>query len=179
MSFRFICNAQNKMLVINLIPGLAVSDKASICEQEHEWASLHRGWVLERLFSETTECPELKPLEVVRALFNVVFVPVVLEVKHLVTPEGRSGLRARHQMADKALLTAKLRRLVESKHLEHCGVNRHLSKLLKEVVLPLIRPAIHIVGLNFDLEGPVMIIDLITVLVELRQLHQRHGASVV
>ena len=65
---------------------LSHSDQVCLFEQIHEWADLHRGGILESRFSEASKGPELKPVKVVRSLLDVVFVAVMLEVKHLVTP---------------------------------------------------------------------------------------------
>ena len=82
-------------------------------------------------------------------------------------------------MTNQALLTTEFGRLIISEHLEHCRVDWHLTELFKEVILPLVSPAINIVRLNFDLEGPVVVLNPVTVLIVLGQLHDRHGASVI
>ena len=56
--------------------------------KEHERPSLHGCGVDEGLLSKPAKLPELEPFEVVGALLNVVLVSVMLEVEHLVTPEG-------------------------------------------------------------------------------------------
>jgi len=61
----------------------------------------------------------------------------------------------------------------------HCSVGGDLSELLKEVVLVCVGPPVDIVGLDINLERPVVVDNLITVLVELGQLHNRHGTDVV
>ena len=68
------------------------SQKASFLEQEQEWADLGRGGVSERSLGEPSIIPELKPLEVVRSVSDIILVTMVLEVKLLVTPEGGGGL---------------------------------------------------------------------------------------
>ena len=82
-------------------------------------------------------------------------------------------------MTDKTLLATKLGRLVVSENLEHHSVGGDLRELVQEIVLVFISPSVNIVRLNIDLERPVVILDLITVLIELGQLHQGHSASMV
>jgi len=76
------------LLRFRMLFSLLLSDKTSILEKEHEWTSLHRGRVLQGLLSEPTEFPELKPFEVVRALLDIILIPVMLEEEHLITPKG-------------------------------------------------------------------------------------------
>jgi len=54
-----------------------------------------------------------------------------------------------------------------------------LCELILEVVLVCVGPPVDIVGLDIDLERPVMVVDLVTVLVKLGHLHNRHGTDVV
>lgn len=103
----------------------------------------------------------------------------MLEEELRVSPLRRGRLRATHHVADKAAFSAKLRRLIEAEDLEHGGVGGNCRELVQEVVLIVVCPAVHIVGLNLYLEWPVEVLDLVAVLVELRQLHHGHGAHVV
>jgi len=155
------------------------SDKTSLFEQEHEWALLNGCGVDERSLSEPAVIPELEPLEVMRSLLDVILVSAMLEEKLLVTEERGSSLGAGHQPSDVALFATKLGRGVVGENLEHGGVWLNDSKLIVEVVLVGISPAVHIVGLDVDLEGPVMVLNLLTVLIELGQLHDGHGAGKV
>lgn len=104
--------------------GTAVSDKVRLFPQKHEWAYLHGGWIDERSLSESAEYPELEPVEVVGALLDIVFVAMMLEVEHAVTPEGGGGFRAGNEMADEAILTTLLRRDIVGEELEHGGAWR-------------------------------------------------------
>jgi len=114
-----------------------------------------------------------------RALHDVVLVAAVLEEKLLVTPQGRSSLGARHEPSDMLLLTTELGRGVISEDFEHSGVRLDDGELVMEVVLVGISPAVNIIRLDIDLEGPVMILNLITVLIELGKFHDGHGAGEV
>ena len=157
----------------------ALSDEAGLLVQEHEGALLKRSRLLERSLSEFTVIPELKPLKVVGSLLDIVLVSVVLEEELLVTPQGRNGLRAGHEPADVALFATDLRRLVVAEDPEHGSVGLYDLELLVEVVLVGIGPSVHVVWLNVDLEGPVVVDDLVAVLVELGKLHDGHGAGCV
>ena len=163
---------------------MALQNVSSSCEagllvQEHEGALLKRSRLLERGLSEFTVIPELKPLKVVGSLLDIVLVSVVLEEELLVTPQGRNGLRAGHEPADVALFATDLRRLVVAEDPEHGSVGLYDLELLVEVVLVGIGPSVHVVWLNVDLEGPVVVDDLVAVLVELGKLHDGHGAGCV
>lgn len=63
--------------------------------QEKEGASLSGHWGLQRL-----QLPELEPIEVVGAIFDVIFVALVLEEKLFVTPKRCCDLRAGHDPAN-------------------------------------------------------------------------------
>ena len=62
---------------------------------------------------------------------------------------------------------------------EHHSVHGDYRKLVLEVILVSIGPAIDVVGLNFDHEGPVRMRLLPAILVKLGQLHDGHGACMV
>ena len=152
------------------------SCEAGLLVQEHEGALLKRSRLLERSLSEFTVIPELKPLKVVGSLLDIVLISVVLEEELLVTPQGRNGLRAGHEPADVSLFATDLRRLVVAEDPEHGSVGLYDLELLVEVVLVGIGPSVDVVWLNVDLEGPVVVDDLVAVLVELGKLHDGHGA---
>jgi len=82
-------------------------------------------------------------------------------------------------VTDELLLATVLRRRVKSEDLEHDCVGRDEAKLVEEVVLVFVGPSVDIIGLNLDLERPVRLRLLITILVKLGELHNRHGASMV
>lgn len=147
------------------------SDQASFFKQEHEWARLDRGWVLQRSLSELAVVPELEPFEVVGPLANVVLVAVVLEVELLVAPQGRGRLRAGDDPPHESLRRTVLRRAVVAEDLEHGSVSLDQRELVVEVVLIGIRPAVHVVRFDVDLERPVRLGLLVAVLVKLGQLH--------
>ena len=128
---------------------------------------MHGGRVSEWRLSEATICPKLEPIEILRAHFYVVLVAMVLKEEHLVAPQRGYSLRSRDEPADEPLLAAVLRRSVEGEDLEHGSVGRNSGQLIKEVILELIRPPINIIRFDFDLEGPVVFLDFITILVEL------------
>ena len=155
------------------------SQEACLFPQKHEWALLGGRRISERSLSEHAGVPELEPFVVVRAMLDVVLVSVMLEEKLLVTPKGWRRLRARDQPADAFLGAVVLRRAVISENLEHGSVLRNNLELLMEVVLVLIGPAINIVRLNINLEGPVRVLLLVAKLVEFGQLHDRHGSGMV
>lgn len=69
------------------------------------------------------------------------------------------------------LWAVELGRAVVAEDSEHDRVLRDDLELLLEVILVLISPAIDIVGLNIDLEGPVGILFFVAKLIELGQLH--------
>ena len=69
-----------------------------------------------------TEVPKLKPVEVPRPVLDIIFVSMVLEEEHLVTPERRGGFRAGDEMTDEPLVTAVLGRSVKTEDLEHDSV---------------------------------------------------------
>jgi hypothetical protein len=96
----------------------------------------------------------------------------VLEEKLLVTPQRSHGLGARHDPADQVVFTTELGRLVVGEDLEDGGVRLNLDELILEIVLVLVGPAIDIIRLKIDLEGPVGVLDFVTKLIELRELHQ-------
>ena len=62
---------------------------------------------------------------------------------------------------------------------EHHSVHGDYLKLLVEVILVSIGPAIDVVGLNFDHERPVWVILLFAILVKLGKLHDGHGACMI
>jgi len=135
------------------------SQETGFFKQENKWAHLLGCWVLKRRLRETPTVPELEPFEVVRTLFDVILVAMLLEEKILVTPKGRSCFRARNQPADELFRAAKffvkLWRTVITKQLEHSSVLWDNRELLVEVVLVPVGPAIGVVGLSFNHEGPV------------------------
>lgn len=121
----------------------------------------------------------LQPVVVDGALFDVVLVATVLEEKLLVTPEGSDVLRARHDPSDQSVFATELRRLVVGEHLEHRSVGFDLLKLVIEVVLVSVSPAVNIIRLEVDHEWPVRMLDLLTILIELGELHDGSGTNVV
>ena len=62
---------------------------------------------------------------------------------------------------------------------EHHSVHGDYLKLLVEVILVSIGPAIDVVGLNFDHERPVWVVLLFAILVKLGKLHDGHGACMI
>ena len=62
---------------------------------------------------------------------------------------------------------------------EHHSVHGDDCKLVLEVVLVSIGPAIDVEGLNFDHERPVRMRLLPAILVKLGQLHNGHGTGVI
>lgn len=62
---------------------------------------------------------------------------------------------------------------------EHHSVHGDDSKLVLEVVLVGIGPAINVVGLNFDVERPVRMRFLPAILVKLGKFHDGHGACMI
>ena len=112
-------------------------------------------------------------------MLDVVLVTAVLEEKLLVTPQRGHGLGARHDPADQVVFTTKLGRLVVGEDLEHGSVWLNQDELILEIVLVLVGPAVHIIRLEIDLEGPVSVLDFVTKLIELRELHQRGGTDMV
>lgn len=62
------------------------SHDSCLLEQEEEGAALAGRRVGELGLGEAAPVPELKPVEVVRALLNVVFHPAMLEEELLVAP---------------------------------------------------------------------------------------------
>jgi len=155
------------------------SESVHLSPQEHEWALLHRGWQFELRLGKSTVIPELEPVEVVGAELDVILVPMVLEEEHFVTPEGGCCLRARHDVTKESFLTTVLRRRVVTKDLEHNSVGWNVGELVEEVVLIFVSPSINIIRLALELERPVRLLFLITVLVKLSKFHNRHGTSVV
>lgn len=129
------------------------------------------GGVDESSFGESAELPELEPIEVVRTLLDVVFIAMMLEVKHLVTPEGGSSFGSGNEVSNEFLFATLLGGTVVTENLEHNCVRRNNGKLVLEIVLVLIGPAVDVIGLNLDLEGPVVVLNGVTVLIELGKLH--------
>ena len=74
-------------------------------------------------------------------------------------------------MTDESLVTTVLRRHIVTEDLEHDGVCGNEAQLIEEVVLILIGPSVDIIGLNFDLEGPVWLVLFVAKLVKLGELH--------
>ena len=103
----------------------------------------------------------------------------MLEVEHLVTPLRADSWWASDQPSNESFFATSLRWWVKTEDLEHYGVSGDRSNLVTEVILELIGPAVDVVRLNLNLEGPVVIINFFAVLVELRELHDRHGTSEV
>ena len=163
----------------DLLQLVSLSDETSIIKQKEEWAPLHGGRVDERSLSELALGPELKPVEVVRSELDVVIHAAMLEEQLLVTPEGADGVGAGHDPADQLLITTLLRRGVEGEDLEHDSVHGDDLDLILEVVLVLVGPAIDIVRLHVELIRPVRLVDLLAVLIELGNLHDRGSADVV
>ena len=115
--------------------------------------------VRKRRLREASAVPELEPLEIVWSSFDVVLVAVLLEEKILVTPERWDSFRAGDDPTDEfrgaAELCVKLRWAVVSEQLVHCSVARDNLKLLVEVVLVVVGPAVGVVGLSLNHERPV------------------------
>ena len=102
---------------------------------------------------------------------DVVVHASVLEEELSVSPEGAELVGAGHDPADELLLTTLLRRRVECEDLEQHRVHWDHLELITEVVLELVSPAVDIVGLKLQLEGPVGLMLLVAVLVEHADLH--------
>ena len=77
------------------------------------------------------------------------------------------------------LFTALLGRGVKCEDFEHDGVHRDDGELVLEVVLILISPSVDVIGLDLELEGPVRLLLLDTILIELGQLHDTGAANVI
>ena len=71
----------------NYYQAVKFSDHTCIVPEEHEGTLLHGCGSVELRLSESTVVPELEPVEVPWAVLDVIFIPMVLEEKHLVTPE--------------------------------------------------------------------------------------------
>ena len=95
------------------------SDESGLREQEEEWAFLLGRWVHQLGVKELAQVPELKPVEIVRAHFNIVVHAAMLEEELLVAPMRADGVRSAHDPADQFFFAAELGRLVEGEHLEH------------------------------------------------------------
>ena len=80
---------------------------------------------MELRLGESAVVPELEPVEVPWAVLDIIFIPMVLEEEHLVTPERAGSLRAGDKVTDKSLVTAVLRRHIVSEDLKHHGVCRN------------------------------------------------------
>ena len=152
------------------------SQEAGLFKQENEWAFLSGCGILKRRLRVETAVPELKPLVVVGAVEQVVLVAMLLEEKLLVSPSRWGGLRARHQPANKLLraseLVVKLWWAVVGDHLPHGGVRWNNLKLVLEVILVLVGPAVDVVGLDLDHEWPVRVLLRLTILIEFSHLHE-------
>ena len=158
------------------------SQKTGLLPQKHEWALLGGRGISQRALREPAIVPELEPLEVVRAMPDIVIVTVMLEEELLVTPERWSGLGARNEPANVALwalVVAELGWAVVPVHSEHSGVLGHDLELLVEVILVLVSPAVDVIGLDIDLEGPVWVFLFVSKLIEFGKFHDRHGTSMV
>ena len=155
------------------------SHESGSFEQEEEWAFLLGCWVEELGVKELAQVPELEPVEIVRAHLNVVVHAAMIEEELLVAPMRADGVRSAHDPANQFFFAAELGGFVEGEHLEHCGVHRDDGHLVLEVVLVLIRPAIHVVRLDVQLVGPVRVLLFDTVLVELGDLHNGGSADVI
>ena len=141
-----------------------------------------RCWISEWRFCELASVPELEPLEVVRSVLDIIVVTMVLEEKLLVAPERWRGLGASHKPTDvafRALVITVLGRAIVAKDFEHSSVFGHNLELLLEVVLEMISPAIDIVRLYVDLEGPVRVLLLVSKLIVLGKLHNGHGTGMI
>ena len=155
---------------------MRVSQEAGLFKQEHEWAFLSRCWVLKRRLRIETAIPELKPLVVVWAVEQVVLVAMLLEEKPLVSPSRWGGLRARHDPANKLLWAfeqcVKLWWAVPGENLPHGGIRRNNLKLILEIILVLVGPAVDVVGLDLNHERPVRVLLSLAKLIVLRHLHE-------
>ena len=149
----------------------ACSDESGLLEQEEEWAFLLGSGVRKLCFTELAFVPELKPVEIVRALHDVIVHTTVLEEELLVAPVRADRVRSAYNPANESFLAAELGRFVEGKHLEHGGVHWDDRHLVLKVVLVLIGPAVDIVRLDLQFIGPVRILNWDAVLVELGELH--------
>ena len=82
-------------------------------------------------------------------------------------------------MALWALVITVLGWAVVAEDSEHNGVYWHNCKLILEVVLEGVGPAIDIERLDINLERPVRVLLLVAILIVLSELHNGHGAGVV
>ena len=151
--------------------GLPCSHESGLREQEEEGALDWSGWVDERSLVELAKGPELQQVEVVRADHNVVVESAVLEEESAIAPERADLVGARDDPADEIGLAAELRRFVEGENFEHHGVRRDDGDLVPEVVLVVVGPAVHVVGLELELDGPVRVCLPVTVLIVLGDFH--------
>ena len=114
-----------------------------------------------------------------RTHHDVLLVAAVLEEQLEVAPEGRCRLRTADNVPDQLVFTVVLRRALIPPNLEHSRVLWNDLQLLVKVVLVLVSPAINIVRLDFDLEGPVRVLLLLAILIELCKIHHRIRSNVV
>ncbi len=156
-----------------------VSCEAGFLIQKEEGAFLERDGLTEAGLAVLAVAPVLKPVVVDGALLDVVLVAAVLEEKLLVAPEGSDSLRARHDPSNQSVFATELGGLVVGEHLEHAGIGLNHAELVIEVVLISIRPAVDIIRLKVDHEWPVRVLNLLTELIVLGELHERPGTDVV
>ena len=141
-------------------------------EEVIEWASDGGSRVHELSRMEVAPIPELKPVEVVGSLLDIVVHAAVLEEELSVAPPGVNSVGAGHDPADQFILTTELRRLVEGHKLEeHLVGFQSLFHLVLHVVLVFVFPVEHIVWLHVHLEGPVGFRLLVAILVVLCHIH--------
>lgn len=82
------------------------------------------GGVGESSFGESAELPELEPIEVVRALLDVVLITMMLEVKHLITPKRAGSFGSGNKVSNEFLLATSFGGTVITENLEHDGAGR-------------------------------------------------------
>lgn len=141
-------------------------------KQVIEGASDRGSRVHKRRLMEVAKIPELKPVKVVRSLLDIVVHAAVLEEELRVAPPRVNGFGARHKPANQTVLASDLRRLIEAEELEeHLVGFQSLTHLVLHVVLVLVFPIEHIVGLHIHLVWPVGILLLVAILVELGHIH--------
>ena len=104
---------------------------------------------------------------------------MTLEEKLLVSPTRGLHVRAEHNPTDLAVFATKLGRLIVGEDLEKASAGLNDRELFVEIVLVSISPAVNIIRLEVNHEGPVRLLDFVAILGILRHLHKRHGANMV
>ena len=150
-------------------------------EEESEGALLLGRRINQFCLAHLTKSPGLNIVLPPGEKFKVVINTLVLEEKRLIAPERESNRACHHDASDEVAARAgKLMNWVGvGEYFEEDGTGAERRKLVREVFLPRIGPAVDVVGLELEDEGPAGLLFNRAILLVLRPIQHAHCTNVI